>query len=90
MYYCKTTLFFICKHISFQAKFCMLIVISLKNIEKMFFITKYSYVDFKMGSKSSSAIIGAFLQTVFLFFLWSNNKMFLNSKKSRSLSEGLK
>ena len=29
----------------------MLIVISLKNIEKMFFITKCSYVDFKMGSK---------------------------------------
>ena len=28
---------FICKHISFQAKFCMLIVISLKNIKKMFF-----------------------------------------------------
>ena len=28
---------FVCKHISFQAKFCMLIVISLKNIEKMFF-----------------------------------------------------
>ena len=27
------------------------IVISLKNIEKMFFITKCSYVDFKMGSK---------------------------------------
>ena len=29
----------------------MLIVISLKNIEKMFLITKCSYVDFKMGSK---------------------------------------
>ena len=29
----------------------MLIVISLKNIEKMFFITKCSYVDFKFGSK---------------------------------------
>ena len=29
----------------------MLIVISLKNIEKMFFITKCSYVNFKMGSK---------------------------------------
>ena len=46
MYYCKTTLSFICKHILLQAKFCMLIVISLKNIEKMFFITKYTYVDF--------------------------------------------
>ena len=51
MYYCKTTLFLICKHISYQAKFCMLIVVSLKNIEKTFFITKCSYVDFKMGSK---------------------------------------
>ena len=29
----------------------MPIVISLKNIEKKFFVTKYSYVDFKMGSK---------------------------------------
>ena len=38
----------------------------------------------KWGLRSSSAIIGAFLQTVFLFFLWSNNKMFLNSKKSKS------
>ena len=43
----------------------------------------------KWGQRSSSAIIGAFLQTVFLFSLWSNNKMFLNSKKGRSLSEGL-
>ena len=43
----------------------------------------------KLGQRSSSAIIGAFLQTVFLFFLWSNNKMFLNSKKGRSLSEDL-
>ena len=51
MYYCKTTLSFICKQISFQAKFCMLIVISLKNVEKLFFITKFSYVDIKMGSK---------------------------------------
>ena len=47
----KQLYIFICKHISFQAKFCMLIVISLKNIEKMFFITKCSYVDFKMWSK---------------------------------------
>ena len=43
----------------------------------------------KWGQRSSSAIIGAFLQTVFLFFLWSNNKMFLNTKKGISLSEGL-
>ena len=59
----------------------MLKVISLKNIEKMIFITKCSYVGYKMGQRSSSAIIGAFLQNVFLFFLLSNNNMFLNSKK---------
>ena len=47
----KQLYLFICKHISFQAIFCMLIVISLKNIEKMFFITKSSYGAFKMGSK---------------------------------------
>ena len=47
----KQLYLFICKHISFQAKFCMLIVISLKNIEKMCFIAKCSYVDFKMRSK---------------------------------------
>ena len=47
----KQLYLFICKHISSQAKFCMLIVISLKNIEKMFVITKCSYVDCKMGSK---------------------------------------
>ena len=29
----------------------MLIVISLKNIEKMFFMTKSLYIDLKMGSK---------------------------------------
>ena len=51
LYYCKTTLSFYIEHLSFQAKFCMLIDISLKNIEKMFFITKCSYVDFEMGSK---------------------------------------
>ena len=41
----------------------------------------------KWGQRSSSAIIGAFLQTVFLFFLWSNDNMFFNAKKGRSLSE---
>ena len=35
----------------------------------------------KWGQRSSSAIIRAILQTVFLFSLWSNNKMFLNSKR---------
>ena len=53
---------FICKNISFQSKFCMLIVISLKNIEKKSFITKCSYADFKMVQRSSSAIIGVFLR----------------------------
>ena len=33
----KQLYLFICKHISYQAKFCMRIVISLNNIEKMFF-----------------------------------------------------
>ena len=43
----------------------------------------------KWGQRSSSAIIRAYLQTVFLFFLWSNKKMFLNAKKGKSLTEGL-
>ena len=46
----------------------MLIVISLKNIEKMFFITKCSYVSFKMGSKDIKCKNRSILQTVFLFF----------------------
>ena len=67
---------FICKNISFHTKFCMLIVISLKNIEQMFFLLLNVHMStLKWGQRSSSAIIGAFLQTVFLFFLWSNNKM---------------
>ena len=43
----------------------------------------------KWGQRSSSAIIGAFSQTVFLFFSGPTSRCFLNSKKSRSLSEGL-
>ena len=42
----------------------------------------------KWGQRSSSAIIGAFLQTVF-FSLMQQQDVFLNSKKGRSLSEGL-
>ena len=43
----------------------------------------------KLGQRSSSAIIGAFLQTVFLFFSRVQQKdAFLNSKKGGSLSEG--
>ena len=67
----------------------MLIVISLKNIEKMFFITKCSYVDFKMGSKVIKCNNRSILTNCVSFFLWSNNKMFLNSKKDRSLLERL-
>ena len=68
----------------------MLKVISLKNIEKMFVITKYSYVGFKMGSKVTKCNIRSiFTNCVSVFFLWSDNNMFLNSKKDRSLSEGL-
>ena len=43
----------------------------------------------KWGQRSSSAIIGAFLQTVILFFSGPTSRCFLNSKKGRSLSEGL-
>ena len=45
----------------------------------------------KLGQRSSSAIIGAFLQTVFSFFslVKQQDVFFLNSKKGRSLSEGL-
>ena len=85
----KQLYLFICKHISFQAKFCMLIVISLENIEKMFFITKYPYVDFRMGSKVIKYNNWSIITNCFSFFLWSNNKMCSNSKKGRSLSEGL-
>ena len=67
MYYCETTLFFTCKHISFQAKFCILIVISLKTLKKIFFVTKCSYVDFKIGSKVIKCNNRSILQTVFLF-----------------------
>ena len=44
----------------------------------------------KWGQRSSSAIIRSFLQTVFLFFSGPTTRCFLNSKKGRSLSEGLK
>ena len=46
----------------------MLIVISLKNIEDIFFIINVHMSTLKWGQRSSSAIIGEFLQTVFLFF----------------------
>ena len=76
MFYCKQLHIFICKHISFQAKFCKLIVLSLKNIEKCFFIPKCSYVDFKMGSKVIKCNNWSIVTNLVSFFLWSNNKMY--------------
>ena len=68
----------ICKHISFQAKLCMLIVISLKTLRKcFFFITKCSYVSFKMGSKVIKCNSRSIFTNCVSFFLWSKNKMFL-------------
>ena len=89
MYYVKQLYLFICKHISFQAKLCMLIVISLKNIEKMLFITKCSYVDFKMGSKVIKCNNRSMFTNCVSFFSGQTTRCFLNSKKGRSLSEGL-
>ena len=90
MYYCKQLYLFICKHISFQTKFCMLIVISPKNIEKIFFITKCSYVAFKMGSKVIKCKNWSiFTNCVSLFSLVQQRDVFFNSKKGTSLSEGL-
>ena len=68
----------------------MLIVISLKNIEKRFLSLDIDMSTLKWGQRSSSAIIGAILQTVFLFFFsCPTTRFFLNSKKGRSLIEGL-
>ena len=67
----------------------MLLVISLKNIEEMFFITKCSYIGFKMGSKVIKCNNRSIFTNCVSFFLWSNNKMFLNSKKGSSLLEAL-
>ena len=71
----KQLYLFICKQILFQAKFCMLIVINLKNIENMFFITKCSYVNFKMGSKVIKCNNRSIFTNCVSFFLWSNKKM---------------
>ena len=67
----------------------MLIVISLKNIEKMLFITKCSYVDFKMGSKVIECNNRSIFTNCVFFFSGPTTRCFLNSKKGRSLSEGL-
>ena len=71
----KQLYLFICKHVSFQAKFCMIIVISLKNSEKMIFITKCSYVDFKMGSKVIKCNNRSIFTNCISCFLLSNSKM---------------
>ena len=55
----------------------MLIVISLNNIEKMFIITKCSYVDFKMGPKVIKCNNLSIFTNCVSFFSLSNNKMFL-------------
>ena len=54
----------------------MLIVISLKNIKKCFlyFITKCSYVDFKIGSKVIKCNNRSIFTNFVSFFLWSNLK----------------
>ena len=68
----------------------MLMVISLKNIEKIFFITKCSYVVFKMGSKVIKCKNqNIFTNCVSFFFSGPTTRCFLNSKRGRRLSEGL-
>ena len=67
----------------------MLIVISLKNIEKIFFITKCSYVDLKMGSKVIKCNNRSIFTNCVSFFSCPTTRCFLNSKKGRSLSEVL-
>ena len=68
----------------------MLIVISLKNIEKIIFITKCLYVGFKMGSKVIKCNNWSFFTNcVSFFFSGPTTRCFLNSKKGISLSEGL-
>ena len=69
----------------------MLIVISLKKtLRNCFFIKLNVHLSaIKWRQRSPSAIIGAFLQTVFLFFSGTTRRCFLNIKKGRRLSEGL-
>ena len=67
----------------------MLIVISLENIVKMFFVTKCSYVDFKMGSKVIKCINRSIFTNYVSFFSGPTTRCFLTLRKGRSLSEGL-
>ena len=66
----------------------MLIVISLKYIVNVF-ITKCSYVDFKMGSKVIKCNNRSIFTTcVSFFFSGPTTRCFLNSKNGGSLLEG--
>ena len=68
----------------------MPLVKSLQNIENMIFITKCSYVGFKMGSKVIKRKKSEHFHILcFFFFSGPTTGCFLNSKKGRSLSEGL-
>ena len=71
----KQLYLFICKAISFQAKFCMFIVMSHEHTENIFLKSLNVYLStLKWGQYSSSATIRAFLQSVFLYFILSKNK----------------
>ena len=60
----------------------MVIVISLENIEKVSFITKCSYVGFKMGSKVIKCNNRSnFTNCVSFFSLVQQQDVFLNSKR---------
>ena len=71
----KQLYLFICKHVSFQARFCMVLIISGKNIGKCFVTTKRSSVDSKMGSKVTKCNNQSIFTNCVSFFIWSNNKM---------------
>ena len=69
MYYCKTTLSFYMLTYFILSQILYAYSYKSKNIEKMFFyILNVHMSNLKWGQRSSSIIIGAFLQTVFLFF----------------------
>ena len=68
----------------------MLIVISLKNIVKMFFVTKCSYVDFKMGSKVIKCNNRSIFTNSVSFFSGTTTRCFLNCKKGQKSFRRLK
>ena len=81
----KQLYLFIRKHISFQAEFCMLIVISQKK--KHFLNVHLSTL--KWSQRSSSATIRTFYKLCFFFYLVQQQDTFETLKKGNSLSEGL-